>query len=197
MIEISTLTGSATKPYQQDLARLRIEVFREFPYLYDGDDQMEYEMAYLSTFFEAEDAIMVLAKEGETVVGASTGLPLSAETDNIQRPFREAGSDLSAIFYLSESVLLKPHRGQGIGLRFFEQREAWAKSRGYGLAVFCRVVRMADDPHRPADYVPLDRFWQHRGYHPLPDHTCQISWKELGETSESPKTLEFWQKPLT
>ena len=31
------VTGSDIAPHVEDLARLRIEVFREFPYLYDGD----------------------------------------------------------------------------------------------------------------------------------------------------------------
>ncbi|HBF93820.1 MAG TPA: GNAT family N-acetyltransferase, partial [Marinobacter adhaerens] len=40
-VSIRRLSGDQIKPYLDDLARLRIEVFRHFPYLYDGD--MDYE----------------------------------------------------------------------------------------------------------------------------------------------------------
>ncbi len=32
------LSGSQIAPYIDELAQLRITVFREFPYLYDGDE---------------------------------------------------------------------------------------------------------------------------------------------------------------
>ena len=35
-VEIKSLSGIDATPYLDDLARLRIEVFRAFPYLYDG-----------------------------------------------------------------------------------------------------------------------------------------------------------------
>jgi hypothetical protein len=36
-IRIERWSGSALQQYITELARLRIEVFRDFPYLYDGD----------------------------------------------------------------------------------------------------------------------------------------------------------------
>ena len=40
-ITIQVVTGSAIAPYVDDLARLRMQVFRDFPYLYDGTYEYE------------------------------------------------------------------------------------------------------------------------------------------------------------
>ena len=194
-IHIQCYTGSASQPFLTDLARLRIEVFRDFPYLYEGN--MAYEKDYLQTFFEAPDSLLVIAQDGDQVVGASTGVPLAFETSEIQQPWREKGYDLEKIFYYGESVLQKAYRGRGIGVRFFEERERWARQLGrFGIATFCGVVRPEDHPRRPAGYIALDRFWERRGFSKTEDLVCYISWKDLDEPAESPKPLHFWCKEL-
>jgi hypothetical protein len=55
-----------------EVARLRIEVFREWPYLYDGT--LDYERDYLAHFADAEDALIVAARDGDSVVGAATAV---------------------------------------------------------------------------------------------------------------------------
>ena len=87
-----------------EVARLRIEVFREWPYLYDGD--AAYEARYLATYTRSADSVFVLALDGERVVGASTGLPLDDEEPAFRAPFVERGIDASRVFYCGESVLL-------------------------------------------------------------------------------------------
>ena len=71
MIETRVLTGDALETALDDLARLRIEVFRDWPYLYDGD--VEYERKYLSGYTHPT-AIVVAAFDGPRIVGASTGM---------------------------------------------------------------------------------------------------------------------------
>lgn len=44
-ISISVLTGIQVTQYIEAEARLRIAIFKEYPYLYDGN--LEYEMRYL------------------------------------------------------------------------------------------------------------------------------------------------------
>ena len=40
-LTLKTETGRGIEKYLHDLAKLRIEVFREFPYLYDGSPEYE------------------------------------------------------------------------------------------------------------------------------------------------------------
>lgn len=191
---VRSFTGAAALVYLENLAQLRIEVFREFPYLYDGS--MTSELEYLHAFFASPDAVLVLAFDGNQVVGASTGLPMVHETANIQAPFVQNGYDLNKVFYYGESVLQKPYRGRGLGLAFFEHREAHARNLGrFEWVCFCGVIRPDDHPRRPADFIPLDAFWQKRGFERT-EMTCSISWQDLDEASESPKSLRFWRKRL-
>ncbi|MEI6534966.1 MAG: GNAT family N-acetyltransferase, partial [Verrucomicrobiaceae bacterium] len=111
-----------------------------------------------------------------------------------QAPFIQQGYDLGRIMYFGESILLPEWRGRGLGKMFFERREAHARRLGMKTTTFCAVDRPADHPLRPADFRPLDGFWESRGYVKQPDMKTSFSWKEIGETTESPKTLTFWMK---
>lgn len=194
-IRISAVSGAIAAPYIPELARLRIEVFRKFPYLYDGD--MNYEKEYLQTLLKAPGSVIVLAFDGDQVIGASTGLPMEHETDNIQRPWQEAGYETQRIFYFGESVLQENYRGRGIGVRFFEEREKWARQLArIEWLTFCGVVRPDDHPLRPKDYVPLDRFWKNRGFTPTEGLICRMEWKDLDQARETSKPLHFWVKAL-
>ncbi len=193
-ITLECHAGSALQPFIADAARLRIAVFREWPYLYEGDDA--YEREYLLTYSQNPDSLFVVAKAGPEVVGISTGIPLRAETDEVKAPFLTAGIDPAAVFYFGESVLLPAWRGCGIGVDFFRERERYARSLpGIRYAAFCAVDRASDHPARPKDYVPLDAFWSKRGFGKTGLRT-EFTWKETGEAEASPKTLTFWMKPL-
>lgn len=192
-IRIERWSGKKLEKYIPDLARLRIEVFRDFPYLYDGD--YEYEEKYLKTYINSPDSVIVLAFDGDKIIGASTAIPMKYETDEVKKPFIENGYSPDRIFYCGESVLNKSYRGLGIGVRFFEEREAHAKLLGgFDYICFCCVERPADHPRRPADYVPLDKFWNKRGYFKHPELKTTYTWKDLDEEVGSPKPMTFWLK---
>ena len=195
MLHFERMSGEALAGCLPELARLRLAVFREWPYLYDGDSA--YEERYLRTYVSAPDSVVVLARDGRAIVGASTAIPLADETTEVQAPFLAAGYAVGEIFYFGESVLLPAYRGQGAGVAFFEHREAHARSRGdCRHSCFCAVERPPDHPARPEDYVPLDPFWQRRGYRIQPRLRTHFRWREIGETSESPKPMTCWMKTL-
>ncbi len=56
-MRIEVLTGAALDAALDDVAGLRIGVFREWPYLYDGD--LDYERGYLETYRASNAAILV------------------------------------------------------------------------------------------------------------------------------------------
>lgn len=194
-LHIRTVSGAEATPFIRDLARLRIQVFREFPYLYDGD--MAYEEQYLATFIAAPDSVLVIAFDSERVIGIATGMPMEHETENIRTPWEAKHYNPKKIFYYGESVLEKSYRGRGIGVRFFEEREQWAVQLGrFDRLTFCRVMRPIAHPLQPADYQPLDNFWRKRGFQPTDGITCLISWKDLNREEESEKSLHFWEKVI-
>ena len=186
--------GDQMRGRLDDLARLRIAVFRAFPYLYEGS--LDYERRYIARYAQARTGTIAVALDGDEVVGACTALALEEEADHVQAPFRAAGMNTAEIFYFGESVLLPQYRGAGIGLRFFEEREAAAKDFGFPVCCFCAVARPEDHPLRPAGYVPLDNFWKKRGYEKRPDLVSQFSWKDIGDTTETAKPMIYWMKRL-
>ncbi|MCJ2185924.1 GNAT family N-acetyltransferase [Novosphingobium beihaiensis] len=189
-ITVTALTGSQILAAIGDLAELRMTVFAEWPYLYDGD--AAYEAAYLREFTGARDGILVAALDGDRLVGAATASPMEAQKAEFRAPFEARGLDVSRLFYFGESVLLPAYRGQGIGHAFFDHREAQARKCGAEAAVFAAVVRPVDHPDRPKDYVPLDGFWRKRGYAPMDGFVTQLEWKDHRDAGETPKPMQYW-----
>lgn len=178
-----------------DLARLRIEVFRDFPYLYNGS--LEYEEKYLATYTACADSVVALVIDGTRVVGASTGLPLVAETDPIKQVFAARDFDPARVFYCGESVLSVGYRGRGVYREFFAARETHARRLGgFAWMALCGVVRAADHPRRPPDYMPLDAIWEKFGYRKDPTLVTEFEWQDLDESSPTAKQMVFWLKRL-
>ena len=194
MIAVERLTGAALEAALPDVARLRIAVFRDYPYLYDGD--AEYEERYLQVYRDSDAAILVGAYDGDTLVGAATGTPMEDHAADFGAALAECGVPLERIFYCAESVLLPAYRGRGIGHRFFDLREDHARALGRTHAAFCGVVRPEGHPARPAEYRPLDVFWRKRGYAPVEGAIAHFRWKELGDAEESDHALQFWMRTL-
>jgi GNAT superfamily N-acetyltransferase len=193
-IRVEPLTGDRLSTALDDVARLRIRVFRDWPYLYDGD--FDYERRYLATYRDSPGAILVGAFDGDTLVGAATGTPMEDHAAEFSDALRHTGLALDTVFYCAESVLLPDYRGQGIGNTFFDHREAHARALGRTHAAFCAVVRPDDHPARPANYLSLDGFWRKRGYDKIPGAFAEFSWKDLGEPAETKKPLQFWMRRL-
>ena len=180
------------EPMLADLGRLRMQVFRDYPYLYDGD--ATYEQEYLRRYLDSEDSHFILVFDNviDQLVGATTCLPLKDEAAEFRNPLEEAGFDISQIFYFGESVLLPEWRGQGLGKFFFDIRESHARELGYPITSFCAVDRPPNHPMQPESYRPLDGFWQKRGYEKQDNIKANFPWKEVGDQDESDHLMTFW-----
>jgi GNAT superfamily N-acetyltransferase len=189
------LNGAQARPYLTQIAELRIKVFRDFPYLYDGS--LDYEEAYLETYFKSSQSVLILCLRGSRVVGVSTAIALSEESASIQKPFLERGLSLGPYVYFGESVLSQEYRGRGVGKEFFKHRLDFAKRLpAVDWAVFCAVIRSASDPLRPTHYSPLNTFWDKQGFQEWTGMKCSLSWKRMGETTDSSHELQFWRKKI-
>ncbi len=106
---VKNFTGDQIHPYLDELARLRIEVFKEYPYLYDGS--IDYETEYLTSYAACPESLVVGAFRDDSLVGASTGLPMTDAAEEFKAPFSAQGQDVDRIFYFGESVMKKPVAG--------------------------------------------------------------------------------------
>lgn len=193
-IDVRPLRGPELEAALDDVAGLRITVFRDWPYLYDGT--RDYERQYLATYRDNPGALLVGAFHDGRLIGASTSSPMEDHAPEFAAPFQALGIPLEKILYGAESVLLRPYRGIGLGHRFIDHREAHARALGRTHVAFCSVIRPEDHPARPAAYRSNDAFWRGRGYAPLPGVVARFSWKDLGDTAETEKPLQFWMRAL-
>ncbi len=191
MLHFSIVDGPQAMAHLTTIARIQSSVFREFPYLYHATP--EYARGYLSTYFQAPRARMILCRDGEDIVGVSTVIPLEDEVDEIKGPVELAGLTPSEFAYFGESMVLRPYRGRGIGSRFFVERLGYARSiPGVTKAVFCEVMRAENDARRPSDYTKPEPLWRKYGFEPLSGVTCRLVWKTVDELVDRPHDLQFW-----
>ncbi len=194
-INIQSFKGSALRPYLPSIAKVRQEVYREYPYLQEID--IEEEKKYLEEHLDNKEAIAVLVFDGSAIVGVSTGTPLENESEIIQAPFIKEGLDICSFYYFGKSFLLKTYRGRGFGHHFFDLREYHARNVGsYHYICFSTIARQEKEPPEPKEYMPLDSFWKKRGYVPHPEMQYKLTWKDLSETEPSEKPMIIWTKDL-
>ncbi len=196
---IETLTGEKLKQALPAVAKLRMNVFREWPYLYEGS--MEYEQRYVANFASSEGSIVVAALDGDKVIGVSTAAPLRGHIASFVPLFEEHGYDPDKVFYFGESVLLPEYRGRGIGNAFFDWREEHARNstgpKGpYEHTAFCSVIRPEHHHLKPRGYRALDPFWSKRGYRMVDGMIGKLRWRDIDQPEETEKLMQFWIRPL-
>jgi hypothetical protein len=101
-VEVRTLSRPEVAQRLGDIAPLRIIVFWDWPYLYDGDP--DYEGRYLRPYAESPRAVVVGAFDGRALVEAATGRPLADHEEGMADALRALRLSSGQVFYLAESV---------------------------------------------------------------------------------------------
>src|SRR6267154_1949937 len=95
-IHVRSFSGASLKTYLHSVAKLRLEVFKEYPFFEEPD--LDREAQFLRKIFSNKDSIGVLIFDNTTLVGASLGYLLSLEEPSLQRPFKERNFDVESHF---------------------------------------------------------------------------------------------------
>lgn len=194
-VEFITIAPGDFPTYIDQIGQLRISVFSEFPYLYDG--QLQYERDYLVMYAKSQEASLVIAEVNGEVIGATLGLPLKDSFEDCKKPFIKQEESIDDYYYLGEILLQKNYRGFGVGRALYEEFEkALAHHNGYKKLTFCHVIRPENHPECPKDYFSLEEFWRNRGYHIDPHLMGLFEWKEIGGTKPIRHPMSFWSKEI-
>lgn len=198
-IEIFSLRGKEILPFAEDLFTLRIAIFKEFPYLWEGKIEEEKNSIYNKKFLESEDAVMVIAKDKRTksIIGIASANSLKNEISDLQNILLQRGLNPAEFFYFRESMLLPEYRGLGIGKIFLQEREKIAKQHPQinHITFFC-VERDHNDPRKPHDYRSPYLLWHKEGFKKRDDIHHTFEWKIVEEEKPIPNKIVFWIKNL-
>lgn len=198
-MEFEMLRGRTGQKYIVDLAELRIKYFREYPYLYDGN--MEYENKYLEGFINHEQALIVVAKKADRIVGMSTAIPFNSDYEIIDSSiegFSQIGLKAREMFYFGEIIVLPNYRGQRIATTIFKTQEDYARALGYKGSCFLVVVREQGHPLKPEGYVEPDVIWRKLGYIKTDIYTYFV-WPTVdltGNIFSTNNKMVYWVKQL-
>jgi len=194
-IKIVAFTGREIDAVIPKLADLRIEIFAEYPFLYEGS--LEDEKQHIKKFFAMEDAIVVAAFDQDKIVGISTAYPFIYEKESFQKLFLKHQRAPQEYFIIGEVALQKQYRRLGIGKKILQEIEAYAqKLNSYKYFCLYTFVRSPEDPRRPSDYYPETIFWKNRGFVEHPELHATVAYREIGESKKTPKKIRFWTKDI-
>lgn len=195
--KIETFTGLAVTPWIESVSQLRIEIFREFPYLYEGN--FEYEKNYMSGYLSDPRAVFVLVKDGNNLVGAATGMPLISDSDIVKDArcvFEKHALTCEEYYYFGEAVLLPAYRGKGLYTKLITVRERKAKEFGFTRLCFLAVRQRNNHPLKPDGFQGTDRIFEHAGFRKT-EMSIKYDWPTIqpdGSAKNSKHVMFFWIK---
>ncbi|PLY03705.1 MAG: N-acetyltransferase [Desulfuromonas sp.] len=193
-VTIRILSGDAVREYLDDLASLRLEIFAEFPYLYQG--KRADELAYLTSYAETDGARVILAEADGEVIGAATGMPLQHEDALLRDPVATSGADINRLYYVGELLFYRRWRGARLGQQLLATMEEKIRRLGGFDGIVCATVaRPTDHPQRPADFIPIERFLARTGFAAIPGASTRFAWRELDGVKRE-QTMLLWRKAL-
>lgn len=186
--------NQAILPYIKDMTTLCNTVYAEYPYRYDGnDDDYDY---YLANYAKTPKSFMCVAFDDDKAIGIATCIPLIDYRSHYIKPFVDQGYPLAAIAYHGELILLPEYRGQGIGKALYLSVENWARNNQFPYIAFAQIDESKIPVAPPADYVPVDGFWDKLGFTKHPELQFNAFYKCVGEDEETYHPMYYWLKKL-
>jgi GNAT superfamily N-acetyltransferase len=174
---IKVLTQEKMEPLLPFIATLRINIFKEYPYLYDGD--FKEEMDDLEHCAQLPNNALAIAYYKDIPVGFLYGIPLIEFASHFENPvidlFKNKNLDPTTCYYFGDIIILPEHRGNHLSKELFDTLEAYAQKQGYNSASF--ITESHDiHPLKPTNYKSLDPLWTSLKYKKI-GLTSYSSWK--------------------
>ena len=194
-MKIIFLHGKEILPYIDRIIQLRIQLFKGWPYLYEGS--LEYEESYFEGYVSSDLSTAVLVLDHDQVVGCAIGLPVAESLKEIGQIFKDQGQPSGKSYYLSDLLLQEEYRGKKIGQNMVQTLEkAVMGLQDFSAIYLCEIVRDPKDSRKPPHLHSLDKFWDKQGYEIVPDWLIQLKWLEVGAKKPISHDLRFRKKTM-
>lgn len=195
-LEYLSLRGHMIEDYIEKIALLRLQVLLEFPFLYEG--KINFEKDLLKTYSNSANSLVEMALIGDEVVGVTSCIPMSEESDEMQRMFSNQGYDNKRIFFFGESLIAKEYRSHDIYREFFRRMEEHVidVQPASEYAVFGSIKRSKNHSMYTTEYKGMTDFWSGLGYKEDRKLFLEFKWKDINKKTESLKKMVFWKKKL-
>ncbi|MEO9257235.1 MAG: GNAT family N-acetyltransferase [Crocinitomicaceae bacterium] len=196
---IKIFTKDDVSPLLLFVATLRINIFREYPYLYEGN--LKEEMDDLEHCAQLTNNALAIAFYKETPVGFLYGIPLKEFASHFENPvldlFREKNLNPETCYYFADIIVLPEHRGNSLSKKLFNVLEVYAQEQGYHSASF--ITESHDiHPLKPANYKSLEPLWHSLQYKKT-RLTSYGSWQTHqpdGSIARQKHSADIWFKNL-
>lgn len=196
-LTLKVLKGDEITPYVKEITDIAIDVYKEYPYLYEGT--VEEYFPFIEHYSHSNFGIACLLFDGEKPVGVAIGMPLVEMRERYKLPLMSARPDenFAEIYYLGEFLLLNQYRSQGYGKKMYLKLEDLVRANpDFSKLCFCKIVEWDYHPLMPKDYKSMDGFWSKRDYLMCDDITVSVYWNEVGTNEETIHHLVYWIKDL-
>lgn len=198
-IKIRAFFGKDIADWIDSMAKLRISEFKEFPYLYSGN--MNIEKDYLSCYAKDEHGLFLIAFDGNKVIGVASGIPLAKSTETVPGAleiFNKNNVNTKDFYYFGEFIVCPQYRNKGIFSKLFFEECELVKKLGYKNACLMTVDREKDHPSKPLDYRNTDEIWAKFGFEKT-NYRLTQQWPTImpdGTVVNIQHSLSFWIKEL-
>lgn len=195
--DLRVLIGSAVKQEEIEfIAQSRIQAYREYPYLYEGN--LQEEIAHIKWFFSLPRSAAAFAYDGTKLIGVIIGTSFKDFDEHFKGSvdrFKKAQLDPEEYYYFTDIIISPAYRGRGIAKRLSKLIEDHAKDLGY-KAGCCVNESHEKHPLKPSDYKGLDVAFANAGYRKLPV-TLTFNWQTRvadGRSQDMDHILVYWIK---
>ncbi len=200
IIHINVFKGPEAAPYIRPLSEMRVKAFAEFPYLYEGN--VEDDFAYAHLYASDPQGMIVVAFEGDQIVGVRSGCPVPAHTivmdESRCQMLEDHGIQAKAYYYCGEIIVDPAFQRKGIATQLMTRFIEEVKEMGFPGMIAITSIKPDDHPLRPHDYFDSGLFLKKFGFEKSPI-TFTAEWPTRqgdGTVKTQENELAFWVRKL-
>lgn len=196
---IKVLTHKELEPLLPFVAQLRVDIFKNYPYLYDGDIQEE--MDDLQKYAQDDNSALAIAYRNDTPIGFLGGSDLTAYSwhfeNSVPDMFKNAGLNPQEYYYFTDVIILPEHRGNGLSPQLFKALEKYAQNKGSNGSCFI-TEHHENHPLKPDNHKSLVPLWNGLNYKKstLITYASWPTHQADGTIKQERHPLVFWFKNL-